>query len=141
MFGRCGSISLFALLAVAEAGCSIPATTTRPPYTVDLNQRGRSAASDANYAQVKVNVFENVGKRSVWIEDRIDVPCTVYSTYYSKDILAPAVVNVPTFGDQTPNLNVRCTLNGQTVEREGGVFVLGNGSIEYADQSLIFGRK
>jgi hypothetical protein len=141
MLNRYRSQFLFAFLAVAAAGCSMPATTTRPPQTVDLNQRGRATTPDAIYAQVKVNAFEDVGKRSVRLEDRLDVPCTVYTTHYTKDILAPAIVNVPTYGEQTPKLKVRCTFNGQTVEREGGVFTMRDGSRGYADQSLIFGKR
>jgi len=136
--------------AVLLAGC-IPDAIETEPVQVSLTAAGR-AASPNFYAPTKIRVYENVGKKRVWIEERTGVECNVSSPSYSVDVRTPAIAMLPTFGNETQSPTLSCKFNGEVkTDANFSCFFTGGdvpiegatdprGKCSHADMTLIFGK-
>ena len=122
---------LLLIVALAASGC-MPAKVTRAPYEAVLTAAGR-AASPVGTRLVTIRTYEDVGINRTWLEDAMDVPCTVSGAQYSAKILTPAEVRVPIFAGTPQRFEVVCSHKGQASRRSNDCYYGGGEPGSFTD--------
>ena len=91
----------------------VPEKIKTDPESVQLTNKGRNS-QPVTFTHLTIRVFENVGEKRVWIEERTTAKCTLSSSHFTASFGSPARVMVPNYGNEMPRTSVSCSFQGET---------------------------
>ena len=112
---KMGRLKLTGVMAgvIALSGCvqSIPIET--PPVIPAYKSASRGLEANSLVA-TEVRAFSKESGKKAELKG---VPCTIKSSYFDAEVITPAMVQLPSYADKTPPVELSCTYNEKIVTR------------------------
>ncbi|MDX8352979.1 hypothetical protein [Cognatiyoonia sp. IB215182] len=108
---RFGSLTSKLMLAIALSGCGDPLVTSQ--NTTPVIPTYKPAAQSVGLRSLELVPFRAFDAKGDEITGAI---CSVDTAYFSLTLSTPAVANLPSFGPETPPLEVECRIDERSVQ-------------------------